>query len=117
MKKIVLALILVFLMLLTGCGERITLDNAEKIETEFKYSKVGINGKLTESPENMIITDAKEFANKFISIQYTRAFGEKTTKENELIMYCDSYKEKNKETLEKNIEKAKNFINKYKQNQ
>ncbi len=114
MKKIVLVLFLVFIVLLTGCSEKITLDNIENVQTEYKYSKVSINGKITESPENMIITDAKEFANKFISIQFTRAYGEKTTKDNELIMYTDSYKEKNKDILEKDIEKAKDFINKYK---
>lgn len=111
MKKILL-LILSLCLILTGCSNSITLDNVESVENTYKYSKVSL-GKLKECKEDMIIKDAKDFTNKYLSVTLNRSYNDNKTVEQETIMFTEDYLELNKEQLENEILTIKDIYAKY----
>ena len=113
MKKIYLTFLILLTLCLSGCSEKITMENIDKVETEYHYSNVVLGRYLKEIKENKVITEAKDFARKFISIQQNKSYDEKTSLENEMIMYSEKYKEEHKEELENSISYGKEFYNKY----
>ena len=113
MKKICTALLVLTTIFLTGCSAEITMDNVHEVKTDYHYSSVYFGRYLKEIKENKVVKDAKDFTRKFISAQQNRSYDEKTSVENEMIMYTQKYKDENKDTLEKSIVFAKEFYNKY----
>ena len=111
MKKILL-LILSLCLILTGCANSITLDNVDSFSNDYKYSKVSL-GKLKECKEDMIIKDAKDFTNKYLSVTLNRSYADNKTVEQETIMFTEDYLETNKEQLEKEISTIKEIYKKY----
>lgn len=113
LKKISIAFLIGIVFLLSGCSEKITLENIEKLETQYDYSTVLMNKYVKESKETKIITDAKEFSKKFISVQLTRGYDDKTGVEKEKLMYTEEYIEAQGEKLEEALMDVVEFYNKY----
>lgn len=113
MKKLSVLFLIFILISFTGCAEKITLDNIDTVENEYQYSSVFMGRYLKETAETKIVSDAKDFAKKFISVQQNRAYNEKTSVENEKIMYTDDYIDKHGEEINKLIEEVKSFYTEY----
>jgi len=113
LKKISIAFLIGIVFILSGCAEKITLDNIDKLETDYEYSTVFMNRYVKESNETKIITDAKDFAKKFISVQLNRGYDEKIGVEKEQLMYTEEYKEANGDKLDKSLMDVVEFYKKY----
>lgn len=111
MRKVLL-LILSLCLTLTGCSNSISLDNVDTIENEFKYSKISF-GKLKECKEDMIIKDAKDFTNKYLSVTLNRSYSDNKTIEQETIMFTEDYLETNGKQLEEEILSIKGTYENY----
>ncbi len=114
MKKhlIFVGLLIILLVFLTGCAEKITLENVDDYTTDFRYSKVS-GGALKQCAETKIIKDAKEFTNQFLSIMYNRTYKANTSVEHETIMFSEEYLEKNKQNAEEKILYIKELYSNY----
>lgn len=111
MKKL-LILGFLFIFLMSGCSQAINLDNIQDYETEYKYSKVS-GGKIKECSEDAVISDIKDFTNKYLSVVFNRSYKDNRTLEHETIMYSESYLEKNQKKLEDEISYVKDFYKEY----
>lgn len=96
MRKSIIILLSLVLILISGCSERITLDNIENHlnEVDYQYSKVTIGNNIKEMEETQIIKEAKEFANRFMAVKYTRSYDGIEKKED--VLYSEHFKEKYK---------------------
>ena len=112
MKKTVSLLILMLTVILTACGSKITLENVDTFENNYKYSKVSM-GRITEAKKDAIMQDAEEFVNKYLSVMYNRSYKNNTAIEHETILYSTEYFDANKEEIEGNIQYIKDFYQKY----
>lgn len=112
MKKIYLIFSLCLCMLLSGCDEKITLDNVDQYKAPSLYSKVSL-GKLVECDEDSIIGDIKVFTNKFLSIVWNRSYKNNTTVEYEKIMFSKEFPEEKAKMLSDDIMATKKFYKEY----
>ena len=111
MKKILLVL-LITIFIFTGCSAGINLDNVDEFENTYKYSTIKM-GKFKECSEDEIISDAKEFTEKFLTIVFNRSYKDNRTLEQETVMFADSFLENNKESLEDSLKHTKDFYKEY----
>ena len=112
MKKLSLLFILSLTIIMTACGNKITLSNVDTFENNYKYSKVSM-GKIVEAKRDAIMEDAEEFVSKYLSVIYNRSYKNNTGMEQETILYDKEYFDANKGEIEGNIQFIKDFYQKY----
>lgn len=87
LKKLLILLIIPFIF--SSCT-KITLDNAEDLEFEYKYSKITLFGNQKKINKTYTVSQAYDFTKKYVAQLYNRDYRNITGTE-EKILYWDSY--------------------------
>ncbi|MBR4892447.1 MAG: hypothetical protein IKZ35_00510 [Clostridia bacterium] len=112
MKKLLLIFFILITLSFSGCADKITLDNIDSFETDFRYSKVS-GGKIKKCDEDMVIKDAKDFANKFMATLYNKDYTDDKSSEYVKVIYSKNYLDKHEEELDKYIKFTDDLYKKY----
>lgn len=114
MKKLLTALmLLVATITISGCGQKVTLDNIDSIENENEFSTVILGRFIKKTDETKIVKEAKEFSKKFLARNLTHSYKETIELENEYLVYTDEYKEKNEDIIKQTVEFTNEFYKMY----
>ena len=114
MKKIITVLLLIIVIVaFSGCGQKITLDNVDMIENDNEFSMIIMGRFIKQTDETKIVQDAKDFAKKFMTKNYTRSYKETLVFETESMIFTDEYKEKNENLIKETVEFSNEFYKTY----